>query len=140
MSGTPERQLVLNWLANQLQGVVGSDGEFDLNPSGEPSRFPAIFIEESDQDADDATEPGATRYVLSFGIEGYVAGGGSLAATADRSALYAAALAACVDETAWPDCIEEVHEGGMRLATATLAEKRRLGFNLTIAVHFVVSR
>lgn len=140
MSGTAERQRVIEWLTERLQNIVGSDGEFEINPPGEPSRFPAIYAEEGKQSADDGTEPGATRYELSFEIEGYVEGGSGIAATSARSELYDGIVTACNDEAAWPDCIEEVHEGDMMPATTILAENRRLGFNLTMTIIFVASR
>ncbi|MBN8843256.1 MAG: hypothetical protein J0H88_08405 [Sphingomonadales bacterium] len=140
MSGTPERQQVIDWLTGTIEGVVGPDGEFEINPSGEPASFPAIYAEESDQSADDTTEPGATRYELEFGLEGYVSGGSGIEATTARSELYDALITAILDATSWPDCIEEIHEGDMRLSTATLAAARRLGFNLTVTIHFVAPR
>jgi len=137
---TAPRQMVLDWLSAKLAELVGDEGEFEINPSGDPSRFPAVSIEESDQDADDQTEPGSTRYDLSLGIEGYVEGGNGPEVTAARSDLYEAVLAACFDPEGRPDCIEEIREGGMRMATTILAEARRLGFNLTVTFRFVVAR
>lgn len=140
MSDTPDRQQVLDWLTETIQGVVGPNGEFDVNAPGEPSNFPAIYAEESEQSADDGTEPGATRYELTVEFEGYVAGGKGIEAAAERSALYEALITAILDGAGWPPCIEEIHEGSMRLATATLADERRLGFNLTVTINFVVRR
>lgn len=140
MTDIAERQQVIDWLTETIQGVVGPDGEFEINPSGEPSNFPAIYAEESDQSADDSTEPGATRYDLEFGLEGYVSGGNGIEATTARSELYEALIRAILDATGWPACIEEIHEGDMRLSTATLAAARRLGFNLTVTISFVVRR
>lgn len=130
------RQVILDELATRLEEIPEC-AEFDINPSGEPSAFPALILEEMDQDPDDGTEPGATRYSLKGTIEGYVKGGGGREATAARSALYLAVVRVLLGGDPIHPAVEEVHEGGMRLATATLSKERRLAFALDFEILFV---
>jgi hypothetical protein len=130
------RQEILDELASRLESIDECE-EFDLNPSGEPSTFPALYMEEGDQDADDGTEPGATRYTLKGTIEGYVKGGGGREATAARSSLYLAVVRALLGGDPIHHAVEEVHERGMRLATATLSKDKRLAFALDFEILFV---
>lgn len=128
------RQAVIDAVFARL-GEIDDIAELDINPSGEPSRFRALYLVEEDQDANDMTEPEATRYTLSLTIEGYVQGGGGPAATAARSALYLDVVAALMGEPLH-ELVEEIHEGRMRLATTVLAKERRLGFALGIKIIF----
>lgn len=135
MTDLAARQAIIDAMVERLEPLVGTDGEFDVNASGEPSHFPSIFLEETDQTPDDRTEPAATRYTLPLIVEGYVEGSGGLAATRARSALYLSVMQAVFGEPLH-DIVEEIHEGPMRLSTAILAEKRRLGFILRIEIIF----
>lgn len=126
---TAARQVALEWLIALIEPLIEPDGEFDVNPSGEPSNFPALYLVEEQQDADDETEPGATRYALDVTVEGYVTGGGGKVATAARSALYLQVVEAVMGAVP-PPCVEEIHEGRMLTVTTVLAAERRLGFAL----------
>lgn len=134
MTEMAARQAVLGAVFARL-GEIADIAELDINPSGEPSRFPALYLVEEDQDADDRTEPATTRYGLSLTVEGYVQGGGGAEATAARSALYLAVITALMGDPLH-DIVEEIHEGRMRLATTVLAKERRLGFALGISIIF----
>lgn len=124
------QQLAVDELVERLQAIATTlGGEFDINPPGDPSSFPALYLEEGDQDADDMTEPGTTRYSFRGTIEGYVQGGSGIVATRARSALYLQVVGALMGAPFNPS-VELVREGSMRRATVVLADARRLAFAL----------
>lgn len=108
--------------------------------SGDPSRFPAVFIEDNGQQADSESEPGVTRYDLSLTFEGYVEGDGGAEAHAALNALYMQIVGMMLSEDMLDGLAEEISEGDLRIAPAALSSATRLGFALDFNVRFVADR
>ena len=126
-----------------LHGIFDADPsikEVLVNASGDPSKFPAICIEDPGHDPDVMTEPGATRYAFTPTIEGYVAGGDGLQATQSLNDLYLLVVEKILGDPVLGALVEEINEGSMRVATANLAAQRRMGFALDIPIVFVADR
>lgn len=117
-----------------------SVAETRLMASGDPTAFPALFIEDNGQEADTESEPGATRYQLGLTIEGYVKGGDGPAALSDLNDLYVFTVQKLLTDSALAALVETIDEGSMRVSTATMSSQRRLGFALDILIGFVANR
>lgn len=120
--------------------ALPSVAEVQINAAGDPSRFPALFIDDSGHVPDEMTEPGVTRYSMNLAIEGYVQGGGGKQAYADLNALYLDVVAALLPEPPLDGLAEEIDEGPMRIATAILAKETRMGFSMDLKIAFVADR
>ena len=114
--------------------------EVQINAAGDPSQFPALFIDDAGHLPDEGTEPGSTRYEMNLTIEGYVKGGGGEDAYADLNTLYLAVVGAVLIEPPLDGLAEEINEGPMRIATAILSKERRLGFSMDLKISFVADR
>lgn len=113
--------------------------EYERNPSDDPTRFPALAANDGGHRIVE-TEAGATRYALDLTVEGYVEGGTGAQASAALNELYAAVVATMMTEPPLGGLAETIEEGDLRVATATLASDRRLGFTLEFTITFPTRR
>ncbi len=131
------RELIMQRVVTLLSGA--SAQEVEEEPSGDPSRFPALQIYDLGHDPV-MGEAGTERFILSIGIDGFVEGGSGASARADRTALYTEVIEALFADGAFEGLAEEVEQGKLANSVADLASKRRLGFSLDIAIHFATAR
>jgi hypothetical protein len=120
--------------------TVSGIAEVQINASGDPAQFDAIFITDTGHSPDSNTEPGATRYQMRPIIEGYVAGGDGKIATQKVNALYLAVVNAIMADTELQSLCEMLDEGELRVATVVLSKQRRMGFELELDIQFVADR
>jgi hypothetical protein len=120
--------------------ALDSVAEVQRMASGDPSRFPALFIEDGGQRATDG-EPQATRYTIDLSIEGYVEGAGGSDTHAALNALYAVTSRAIMDDTP-VDALSAatVVEIAMRVQVAQLGAVRRMGFQIDYKIEFSAAR
>ena len=134
-----KRLAILLEIEARMQSLAGVN-EVLLNASGDPSQFPAIFIDDAGHTPDSTTEPGATRYDMAVTIEGFVENDGGSAATAAINALYLSVVEALIQEPALDGLVEIINEGPMRMQTVALGKQRRMGFALDLEIQFVADR
>lgn len=134
---TAVRELIIQRVVSLFSGT--SAQEIEQEPSGDPSRFPALQIYDLGHDPV-LGEAGTERFILSIGIDGFVEGGSGAAARADRNALYAEVIEALFADGAFEGLAEEIEQGKLANSVADLASKRRLGFSLDIMIHFATAR
>jgi hypothetical protein len=120
--------------------TINGIAEVQINASGDPSRFPAIFITDTGHSPDVNSEPGATRYQMRPIVEGYVSGGDGKDATQKINALYLSVVNVIMADTELQTLCEEINEGELRVATVVLSKERRMGFELEIDIQFVADR
>lgn len=133
------KELVLADADSRLEAITGL-GSYEVEPSGDPARFPALALYEGSMRVEES-ETGTTRYALFVTVEGYVEGGSGKAARAKRSALHAEAVKAMMTEPFLEGIVETVEEDGdYRPDVAELAKKRRLGFAQDFKIIFVTAR
>lgn len=133
------RFAIVEEIETRLLAIAGV-AEVKINAAGDPSKFPALFIDDAGHVPDEGTEIGATRYDMNLTVEGYVAGGGGKDAYADINALYVEVVGALLSEPPLEGLAEEINEGPMRIATAILSKERRLGFSMDLKITFVADR
>lgn len=136
---TAVRELVFAAVEAALRTIAGVK-EIQRMSAGDPSRYPALFIEDGGQGSDPNSEPDATRYDLTVQIEGFVAGGDGNTAHAEMNALYVSVVETLMADATLLDLVEQLDEGALRPATAVLASKRRIGFLLDFNIVFVGGR
>jgi hypothetical protein len=113
--------------------------EVTSEATGDPSSFPSLNTVEGVMEADNGTEPGATRYTVKISVEGYVEGSAGLEARTSRNALYLEVVRALIDDTYLNGLAEEMAEGTTRRTTAYLSNQERLGFVTEFTVQFVAA-
>jgi hypothetical protein len=135
---TAIREQILAVVDTRLAAFPGL-GEYERNPSGDPASFPALAAHDHGQRTVE-TEAGATRYALTLVVEGYVQGGTGAAASAALNELYAFVVGTLMTEVPMGGLAETIEEGELRIAVATLAGERRLGFTLEFTITFPTRR
>lgn len=136
MSG--ERESIFAAIASRL-ALARPDAEVEREPSGDPTHFPAFGVIDGGH-APTEFEACTTRYRLTVTIEGYVEGSGGAAAHAAMNALYDDAKAALIAEPPLGGLVESIDEGAMRVTSAPLASRRRIGFEFDLDIIFSTDR
>ena len=135
---TPRREQIFAWIESELVGRSTAQ-EVERMPSSDPAKFPAFHIfDEGDEPDEDET--GCDNRILTARIEGYVEGGNGAAAHAAANALYAEAIEILFVEPVLNGLAEEINQGSLKPAVANLASKRRIGFDLTLTIHYQTPR
>lgn len=130
---------VLKAVVALLQDIDGVT-ETILMPSGDPVGFPALHVFDAGQSLID-TEPSVSRYELNLTVEGYIQTASGDDAVGKLNELYAATVRALLaDDLPLGGLAETIDEGDMRVFTATLADKPRLGFGLDFTITFPTRR
>jgi hypothetical protein len=119
--------------------TVPNDPEIEIEPAGDPTRFPALGVYAGDWRAIEY-ETDLIRWQMALFIEGFVQGGGGSAPTAERNALHAATVAAIMQDQALAALVEIIEPGDLQRSTATMADQRRLSFGQDFTVQFTTSR
>ncbi len=103
-------------------------------PGGDPTRLPALFIfDQGDQIAEDEDETDTMAFLMSVGIDGFVAGD---APHTDANALYAAVIEALFPQPVLGGLATEIRIVRLDMAVAERAKDHRLGFGLELALHY----
>ena len=119
--------------------------EFEMEPSGDPSRFPSLAAFDGGHMVIDR-DGMITRRVMTLTIEGYVQGADGWQPTRERNALHAALVAALVGEqgdhnpSTLGGIVEMIEDTDLRMATAVMASQRRLMFAQDFEITFVTNR
>jgi len=125
-------------IAAALANVSG-DPEIEIEPAGDPSRFPALGVYGGDWQAIEY-EADRIRWEMLLYVEGYVQGGGGAAPTAERNALHAETVSAIMSDATLAALVELIDPGDVRRSTALLADQRRLSFGQDFKIQFTTSR
>jgi hypothetical protein len=108
--------------------------EVERMPPGDPTRFPALFIfDQGDRLAEEEEETDQMAFVMSVGIDGFVAGDAPHTAA---NALYAAVVEALFPQPVLGGLATEIQIVRLDMAVAERAKDHRLGFGLELALHY----
>jgi hypothetical protein len=110
------------------------------SPSGDPSRFPALNLDDVKLTPDENQEPGVTYYEYRLSVEGNVKGGDGPSARGERNALYLSVVQAVMIDLDMGGLVESVEEGETRFGVAQLASSRHLSFVTEFIVRFPGNR
>ncbi len=113
--------------------------EVELEPAGDPIDFPALGITDSGHRVLER-EVDITRRMMMITVDGFVEGGDGAAPTAARNKLLAEVVAALMADETLGGTVELIEDDDLRMFTAELSSKRRLGFAQDFAVQFTTSR
>lgn len=113
--------------------------EVELEPAGDPIDFPALGITDSGHRVLER-ETDITRRMMMITVDGFVEGGDGAAPTAARNKLLADVVAALMADETLDGTVELVEDDDLRMFTAEMSSKRRLGFAQDFAVQFTTSR
>lgn len=112
--------------------------EVERMPSGDPSRFPALFIfDQGDAPAEDEEETDTAAYRLSIGIDGFLTGSAPHTAA---NALYTAVIRALFTEPVLGGLAQEIRQGRLDFAVAERAREHRVGFALELQILYQTRR
>lgn len=120
-------------------GTVPGNPEIEVEPAGEPSRFPALGVHGGGWRPIEY-ETDLIRWQMGLYVEGFVEGGGGKAPTAARNRLHADAVAAIMADETLAGLVELIEPADLERFTAVLASERRLGFGQNFTVQFTTSR
>lgn len=104
--------------------------------SGDPSKFPAVNLDDSGLQPTIGTELGVTLYEYRLSVEGTVEGSGGPATRAERNALYHAVVAAIMIDTDLGGLVEEIEESDTKFGVSNLTSKRHASFLTYFIVRF----
>lgn len=119
--------------------TVGGNPEIEIEPAGDPSRFPALEVYGGDWQVEER-EADLIRWSMTVTVEGFVEGGGGAAPTQKRNALHADVVEKIMTDQALAGLVEIIEPGDVRRSHATLSNKRRLNFAQDFYVQFTTSR
>ena len=135
---TTIREQILQLISSRLAAINGVL-EVERDASGDPSQYPSLNIVDDGHSILEG-EAARTRYALSVKIEGYVENDDGLDAQTARSSLYNDVIVAMMAEPPMGGLAEEITEGSLTNATATLSSERRLGFVQDFTIQFTTRR
>nr|WP_047168894.1 hypothetical protein [Sphingomonas sp. Y57] len=139
---TAIREQIATLLDARLQAIADAHGgEYERDPSGDPTGWPAISLDDEGQDPSDE-ESGVTRYAMSVAIEVYSEGSSGMAVSRELNELHAEIVPAIMTPGAPPfgGLVERVEEGQLKRFTAPLASKPRKGFRQRFTIIFTTRR
>jgi hypothetical protein len=122
-----------------MSALAGAADELELEPAGDPSRFPALGAVFGGHRVLER-EAGLTRYEMPVTIDGFVDGEGGEAPSAARNALQADVVTRLVADGQLGGIVELIEDDDCRMFTAALANVRRLGFAQDFTVQFTTAR
>lgn len=103
-------------------------------PSGDPTRLPALFIfDQGDMIAEEEEETDTMAFVMSVGIDGFVAGDAPHTAA---NALYSGVVEALFPQPVLGGLATEIRIVRLDMAVAERANDHRLGFGLELHIHY----
>ena len=130
---TAVRERIFAEVETRLAAISGV-AEVRRMPGGDPTAVPALFIFDQGDAADiDAEETDTMAFVLSLGIDGFVAGDAPHTAA---NALYADVIEALFPQPVLDGLATEIRIVRLDMAVAERAKDHRLGFGLELAIHY----
>lgn len=132
---TAIREQIFAAIESRLR-AIGSPAVAEVRrmPGGDPTRLPALFIFDQGDTADrDEEETDTMAFVMSVGIDGFVAGDAPHSAA---NALYAAVIEALFPQPVLGGLATEIRIVRLDMAVAERAKDHRLGFGLELALHY----
>lgn len=130
---TAVRERIFAAIETRLAALSGV-AEVRRMPGGNPTEFPALFIfDQGDSENRDEEETDTMAFVMSVGIDGFVAGDASHSAA---NAIYAAVIEALFPQPVLDGLATEIRIARLNMAVAENAADYRLGFGLELAVHY----
>lgn len=140
---TAIRELIAAELDARLQAIADAmNGEYEREPSGDPTAWPAIGLDDEGQDLTEDEESDVTRYGMDIAVEVYAQGSGGKAVSQQLNALHAAIVAAIMQpgQPVISGLAERIDEGSLKRFTAVLASKARKGFRQKFTIIFTTRR
>jgi hypothetical protein len=130
---TAVRQRIFDEIETRLKAISSPTvREVRLMPSGDPARFPALFIFDQGDAADqDEEETGAMAFRMSVGIDGFLAEDDPHRAANE---LYSAVIEALFPEPVLGGLASEIRIGRLDMAAAERAKDNRFGFALELSI------
>ena len=135
---TAIREQICAILDARLAAIPGV-AEYERDPSGDPSDFPAISMTDNGQRIVGG-ESGITCYALDLTIEVYAEGSSGAAVSAQLNEFHAAVVSAIMQEPPINGLAESFEEGDLVRDTAHLADKPRKGFRQDFTITFPTRR
>lgn len=139
---TAIRELIAAELDARLQAIADArGGEYERDPSGDPTVWPAISLDDEGQDPSEE-EADVTRYEMAVSIEVYAQGSSGQVVSQELNELHAEIVAAIMLPGQPPigGLAERIEEGPLRRFTAAIASKPRKGFRLKFIITFTTRR
>lgn len=132
---TARRELIFAEIEARLAAIASPAlGEVERMPSGDPSKFPALFIfDQGDDPAIEQDETDTEAFELSIGIDGFVNGDAPHTAA---HALYAAVKRALMTQPPLGGLADEIRQGRLDMAIAERAKDHRLGFGVEFKITY----
>jgi len=123
-----------------LQALANAaSGEYERDPSGDPTTFPAFSFTDDGHQVIEA-EAGVTRYALDASIEVYAEGSTGAAVSAALNEHHASVVAAIMADPPLDGLAEQITEGDLARFTAMLAGAPRKGFRQKFTIIFPTRR
>lgn len=132
---TAVRESIFTAIEARLAAIISPVvREVERMPAGDPTQLPALFIfDQGDTAAVDEEETDTMAFVMSVGIDGFVAGD---APHTVANALYAAVIEALFTQPVLDGLATEIRIERLNMAVAERAKDHRLGFGLELAIHY----
>lgn len=132
---TAVRESIFTAIEARLAAIISPVvREVERMPAGDPTQLPALFIfDQGDAAAQDEEETDTMAFVMSVGIDGFVAGD---APHTVANALYAAVIEALFTQPVLDGLATEIRIERLNMAVAERAKDHRLGFGLELAIHY----
>ena len=130
---TAIREQIFVEVKSRLTAIASpSVAEVQRMPSGDPSRFPALFIfDQGDRPAEDEEETDTMAFVMSLGIDGFVSGDAPHSAANE---LYSAVVEALFPQPVLDGLATEIRVARLDMAVAERGLDHRLGFALELTI------
>jgi hypothetical protein len=119
--------------------VEPDDGEYERQPSGDPSRFPALDLFDGGERSIEE-EAGTSRKEMSVTVGGYVKGGSGAAAHTALNDLHARVVKALMGDAELNSLVELIEPADLRIDVAELASQRRLAFAQDFIIQYATER
>jgi hypothetical protein len=132
---TAVRERIFAEIEARLDAIAApSVAEVRRMPSGDPSRFPALFIfDQGDVPEVSEEETDTMAFIMSLGIDGFVTGDAPHSAA---NALYSAVVEALFPQPVLGGLATEIRIARLDMAVAERARDHRLGFALELSIHY----
>lgn len=132
---TAVRESIFTAIEARLAAIISPVvREVERMPAGDPTQLPALFIfDQGDTAAVDEEETDTMAFVMSVGIDGFVAGDAPHTAA---NALYAAVIEALFTQPVLDGLATEIRIERLNMAVAERAKDHRLGFGLELAIYY----